>query len=323
MKKLLILIAALVINTLTAQASDYNYLNEKSLPSYKMHTQSMQTVEVLGKSMAYIDSGEGPVILLTHGVPTNSWLYRKMIPLLTNKGYRVIAPDMIGFGLSEKSSDMHDYTPRSQAQRMLALMNHLQIDSWTHLVHDMSGLIAWELLEMDPQRIDKLILLNSFAYKRGFNPPADFGKKIMSPMKWMYKKMIKRKRMLLLTSMIKCGVTLKNWKLINKNVMRGYFTPVTQGEDIAILDFLSNFRRMKKEFPRYQQTLRDNAHKKTLVIWGKKDSVLKGKKLIPQFKRDLKIEDKNIHILKDAKHFIQEEKPKTIVKLIDNFLKAN
>jgi len=187
----------------------------------------------------------------------------------------------------------------------------------------MSGLLAWELLEDSSHRIKSLVLLNTFAYKKGFNPPVNLGHFYMAPIRWLYKKMIKGEKMFLIKMMIKGGLAKKNKSILKDSaVLNGYHKPLTQGEDMAILDFLTNFKRMKREFPRYQKTLKNNAGKPTLVIWGKKDRVLKAKKQIPQFKNDLQIKSENIHILKEAKHFIQEEEPEKIVDLIDSFLKT-
>ncbi|USN55142.1 MAG: alpha/beta fold hydrolase [Candidatus Peribacteria bacterium] len=88
--------------------------------------------------MAYLDRGvrDGPVILLLHGTPTNSWLWRYMVPLLLQQGYRVIAPDMLGFGRSEKVVNLDVLEPQLQAQRIIALMNYLDIDQWSVVAHD-------------------------------------------------------------------------------------------------------------------------------------------------------------------------------------------
>ncbi len=71
----------------------------------------------------------GEVILLPHEIPTSGWLYQKMIPLLTDKGYRVIAPNMLGFGLSDSPKEYETYIEKKQAQRLLDLMHFLKIDA--------------------------------------------------------------------------------------------------------------------------------------------------------------------------------------------------
>jgi haloalkane dehalogenase len=75
------------------------------MPPVNKHPFSLQYYQSFdGYQMAYTNEGDGTPILLLHGVPTSSYLFRKMIPLLVNKGYRVIAVDLLGYGQSEKPS---------------------------------------------------------------------------------------------------------------------------------------------------------------------------------------------------------------------------
>lgn len=87
----------------------------------------------------YIDQGKEAVILLLHGVPTSSWLYRKMITRLS-KNNRVIAPDILGFGNSDSPKGYEVYSEENHALRLLDLMTSLNINNWTHVMHDASGL---------------------------------------------------------------------------------------------------------------------------------------------------------------------------------------
>ncbi|MEL6988126.1 MAG: alpha/beta fold hydrolase [Bacteroidota bacterium] len=143
---------------------------------YDKHQAELQFSNLEDGKMAYIDKGEGPVILLLHGVPTSSFLYRKMIPILVEGGYRVIAPDAFGFGFSEKLKEEDAYFPEQQAKRILNLMDNLNIDSWYHVCHDAGSLWTWEILLQEDKRIEKLILLNSIAFEEGFKPPIKPGK---------------------------------------------------------------------------------------------------------------------------------------------------
>jgi alpha-beta hydrolase superfamily lysophospholipase len=98
-----------------------------AVADYRSHMQSM-TVE--GNQLAYVDAGprDGQVVLLLHGLPTPSWLYRKIYPALASAGLRVIVPDLIGFGASDKPDDLAAYFPDKQAAYILALMRGLGID---------------------------------------------------------------------------------------------------------------------------------------------------------------------------------------------------
>jgi len=93
-----------------------------------------------------------------HGVPTSSWLYRKLIDPLVASGYRVIAPDMLGFGNSANPKGYTIYDKKEHARRILGLMEHLKINNWHHVMHDAGGLWTWELFKQAPSKISKLTI---------------------------------------------------------------------------------------------------------------------------------------------------------------------
>ena len=91
----------------------------------------------------YLDEGpkDGEIIFLLHGEPAWSYLFRKMIPTLTDAGYRVIAPDMIGFGKSDKYISTDMYTHQMHVDTMLELVTRLDLQNITAHVHDWGGLL--------------------------------------------------------------------------------------------------------------------------------------------------------------------------------------
>jgi len=280
--------------------------------SYNSFCESQKKFSSSEGTIAYIDKGDGPVILLLHGVPTSSWLYRKMINPLVHNGYRVIAPDMLGFGNSDSPKGYEIYSEEMHGQRLLELMDHLQINSWTHVMHDAGGLWTWELLEKAPEKVESLIILNSIIYEEGFDPPIRFKPGFMArTAMWSYRNGITTNMML--RSLFKSGMQ-KN--TLNKEEVAGYKTPLKEGKTKAMYYF---FTQTCNALPDYQPMIQ-KLDIPTTIIWGKDDSFLK---LSPQQEallKDLNIKEENIHLL-EAKHFIQEEKPEEIVKLISEFLK--
>ena len=107
--------------------------------TYVEHVDALQRVTLDAGELAYLDVGEGPVVLLVHGVPTSSWAYRKVAADLATRGYRVIAPDLFGYGASEKATTGQQLDPERQGARLLALMDALEIESWVQVVHDAGG----------------------------------------------------------------------------------------------------------------------------------------------------------------------------------------
>jgi haloalkane dehalogenase len=137
------------------------------------HRMRMKYFSAEGGKIAYVDAGSpaGIPILLLHGMPTSSWLYRYVIDELSEKGYRVIAPDALGFGNSEKPRELALYKLDKQAVRIKALMENLGIASWTQVCHDLGGPWTFEMLIKYPDSINKLVILNTSAYLEGFHPP--------------------------------------------------------------------------------------------------------------------------------------------------------
>lgn len=117
-------------------------------------------VEVEGIRMAYVEAGSGDPILLLHGEPTWSYLYRHMIPELAVAG-RVIAPDLIGFGRSGKPAATNAYTYRSHVRWMRKFVESLALDRVTLVCQDWGGLIGMRVLSQIPERFARLVATNT------------------------------------------------------------------------------------------------------------------------------------------------------------------
>ncbi len=109
----------------------------------------------------HVEAGEGPVILLMHGQPTWSFLYRSMIERLVEHGYRVVAPDLIGFGRSAKPRDMGDHTYERHVSWMSEWLDAVDLDGVTLFAQDWGGLIGLRLLAAQPGRFARLAVANT------------------------------------------------------------------------------------------------------------------------------------------------------------------
>lgn len=276
------------------------------------HRGCQQRLAVEGGDIAYIDVGEGEPILLIHGLPTSSWLYRHMIADLAGRGYRVIAPDLLGYGASDKPQKYNLYKPEKQADRILALMDHLGISAWTHVMHDAGGLWSWEMMMKAPERVSRLVILNTIAYTEGFKPPVRFkrkgwfGKFIIG----MYDKKLIGKAVI--NNTLRSGT---NKHKFSKEDKRGYWLPMQEGCNKAIYQFFTSFADAEERMDDYHKMF-ETLNVPIQIIWGGKDKILIGDIQIPMLQKAMNIKDEDIHILEDAKHFIQEEKPKEIVEII-------
>jgi haloalkane dehalogenase len=111
----------------------------------------------------YLDEGprDAETILLLHGEPTWSYLYRKMIPLFTAAGYRVVAPDLIGFGKSDKAALKSDYSYQMQVDSMLELVTQLNLQNTTFFGQDWGGLIGLRVVTAMPDRFSRVVVSNT------------------------------------------------------------------------------------------------------------------------------------------------------------------
>ena len=123
----------------------------------------------------YLDEGpaDGPVVLAMHGEPSWSYLYRKIIPLLTAAGMRVIAPDLVGFGKSDKPSEKSDYTyARHVAWMQEAIIDHLDLQNVTFFGQDWGGLVGLRLVAANSHRFARVIVGNT-GLPTGEGAPSD------------------------------------------------------------------------------------------------------------------------------------------------------
>jgi haloalkane dehalogenase len=125
----------------------------------------------------YVDEGpaEQPPVLLMHGEPSWSYLYRKMIPILVDAGHRVIAPDLVGFGRSDKPAEQGDYSYNRLVQWMeAALITELDLRDITLFCQDWGGLIGLRLVAAHPDRFARVMAANTGMPLGNSSPPQAF-----------------------------------------------------------------------------------------------------------------------------------------------------
>src|SRR6185437_14611499 len=132
-----------------------------NLPDYPF---APHYIEVDGVRIHYLDEGpaDAAPVLLMHGEPSWSFLYRKMIPILTAAGHRVIAPDLVGFGRSDKPAAREDYTYQRHVDWMTGLLTGLALRDVTLFGQDWGGLIGLRLAAENEERFARIIAANTF-----------------------------------------------------------------------------------------------------------------------------------------------------------------
>lgn len=120
-------------------------------------------VDVDGLRMHYVDEGprDAAPVLLLHGEPSWSYLYRKMIPLLTQAGCRVVAPDLMGFGRSDKPTERHDYTYERHVNWVKKCIEALDLRNITLVCQDWGGLLGLRIAAEEADRFARIVAANT------------------------------------------------------------------------------------------------------------------------------------------------------------------
>ena len=130
------------------------------LPGFPYEPSYAQTSD--GLRMAYVDEGTGPVVLLLHGEPSWSYLYRTMIPVLVDAGFRCVAPDLIGFGRSDKPSELADHSYARHVEWLRSvLFDALDLTGVTLVCQDWGGLLGLRLVAEQPDRFTRVCAANT------------------------------------------------------------------------------------------------------------------------------------------------------------------
>jgi len=271
-----------------------------------------------GMRIHYVD--EGPrdateTILLLHGEPSWSFLYRKMIDPLVAAGYRCIAPDLIGFGKSSKPIHQSDYTYASHLDWMQSFLDKMDIKGFTLFCQDWGGLIGLRLVANDPDRFARIVVSNTMLPTGDHKPSEAFTK-------WQnYSQKVKE----FPTEFVIQGATHTE---LTDDILKAYSAPFPNDDYTA----------GAKIFPALVPTTPDNPEsennrqawknvyskwtKPMITLFGDQDPVTKGgdkvfQKLVPGTKGQAHT------TIEGGGHFIQEDKGPLLAEHIIKFVTAN
>ena len=137
----------------------------ENLPGYPFDPRYTEVPSGEGGSLRvhHVDEGpeEGPIVLCMHGQPTWSYLYRHMVPLLVGEGLRVLAPDLVGYGRSDKPAALEDYSYGRQVEWMTAWLEGNDVRGATLVGQDWGGLIGLRMVAENPERFDRVVVANT------------------------------------------------------------------------------------------------------------------------------------------------------------------
>ncbi len=265
--------------------------------------------EVRGMRMHYLDEGKGDPILCLHGEPSWCYLYRKMVPALS-KGHRVVAPDLIGFGRSDKPADRSAYTYALHHDALTDFVKALDLQRITLVCQDWGGLLGLPLATEMPERFERLVIMNT-------GLPAG---EPLSPAFHLWKEFAARATDMDIGSVIQRGSATK----LDPMVVAAYNAPFPDGRYKAGAHQFPVLVPTKADDPgaavmRRSREALGSWKKPVLVMFSDGDPITAGgdkffRKLIPGARDEPEV------VVKGGGHFLQEDKGEEIAKHIVEFL---
>jgi pimeloyl-ACP methyl ester carboxylesterase len=277
-----------------------------------------QTITVDGQTIFYREAGNNenaPTILLLHGFPTSSHMFRNIIPALASK-FHLIAPDYPGFGNSSMPPlDKFQYTFDHLAEIVDKFITQIGLERYSLYVMDYGAPIGYRLAVKHPEKIEALIVQNGNAYDEGlgefweplkayWNEPNEKNKDVLRKFltieatKWQYTHGVRNEN----------AISPDNWIHDQSLLDR-------PGNSEIQLQLFYDYRSNPPLYPQWQEYFR-KYQPPTLVVWGRNDIIFPKEGAI-LYQRDLK--NVQIHLLNTG-HFALEEEGELIAELVSRFL---
>jgi len=280
-----------------------------------------QTITVDGQTVFYREAGDkdnAPTILLLHGFPTSSHMFRNLIPALADK-FHLVAPDYPGFGYSSMpSAEKFEYTFDHLAEIVDKFLKQIGVERYSLYVMDYGAPIGYRIAVKHPEKIEALIVQNGNAYDEGlgefweplrayWNEPNEKNKNALKKFlsieatRWQYTHGVKNEN----------EISPDNW--IHDQLLLD-----RPGNNEIQLQLFYDYKSNPPLYPQWQEYFR-KYQPPTLVVWGRNDIIFPKEGAIP-YQHDLK--NIQIHLLNTG-HFALEEEGDLIADLISRFLLPN
>lgn len=277
-----------------------------------------KTVEIDGLDIFYREAGpkDAPTVLLLHGFPTSSHMFRDLIPRLAEK-YHVIAPDYPGYGYSSAPSvDDFEYTFDNLAKVVTKFIDKVGIERYSLYLMDYGAPVGYRIAAAAPERVDSLIIQNGNAYDEGLD------NEFWAPVKKYWADRSEANgdalRTLLTIDATKWQYThgIRDVETISPDTWN-HVQPLLDrpGNQEIQLALFHSYGSNPPLYPAWQEYLRKH-QPPTLIVWGKNDAIFPDAGAYP-YKRDLT--DLEFHLF-DTGHFALEEDGAEIARLMRDFL---
>jgi haloalkane dehalogenase len=264
-----------------------------------------------GLRLAHLDEGDGPPVVFLHGEPTWSFLWRKVIPPVRDAGFRCIAPDLPGFGRSDKPTDIGWYSYDRHVEAIAPLLDELDLRDATVVVHDWGGPIGLRLAVEHPDRIARIVVLDTGLFT---------GHQKMNDAWMAFRNFVERTEDLPVGFLVR-GACKRD---PGDEVIAAYDAPFPNADSKAGARAFPLILPLTPESPgapagqRVLEALRGDQRPK-LVLWADSDPVIPletGERFAASLGTSVD------HVIADASHFLQEDAGPEIGRLIADWLSA-
>ena len=265
-----------------------------------------QSVQIDGHRVAYDEQGEGSPVVLIHGIPTSNLLWRKVMPELA-KTHKVFAPDMLNYGKSDKPADAN-VSIEAQSRLIVKFMDKLGLRSADIVAHDIGGGVAQLIAVNYPERVRKLVLIDTVCFDSW--PIPEF----LPLQKAGAEEAMSRASFLkMMRGFMPQGV--HNKEVMTDEVIDLYLSPWSTEDGKKAL--FRNFRRLNPEYTQAVAGELKHLAKETLIMWAENDVFQK-----PAYASKLQetIPNTKLIWIKNAGHWLMEEKPQEVSSHLIIFL---
>jgi pimeloyl-ACP methyl ester carboxylesterase len=261
-------------------------------------------------TIRYIDSGEAKLgtLLLMHGIPTWGFLYHAVIPIFVQAGYRVLAPDFLGHGWSDRR-DRFDRSFQDQARMIVALLSALDLKTVNVVGHDTGGAVALILAIEHPVVVNRLVIVNSVCYDRFDDDMLDFG----HPLRWQHRSIAD----LVAALEASLAAGLSNQSQLTTQFREGMIAP--WASEVGKLSLLRNASALNANQTMALVDRHGTITAPTLILWGMDDPWQKSEDGM-QLARE--IPGAIFQGIENASHWIQQDVPEQFSSALLEFFAA-
>jgi pimeloyl-ACP methyl ester carboxylesterase len=273
---------------------------------------------VQGHRMFYREAGDQskPALLLLHGYPASSFMYRELIPKLSDE-YRVIAPDYLGYGFSDAPSvEEFDYTFDSETSLVSGLLNELGVREYSMFVHGHGAPIGWRLAIKTPDAVTAIVTQGGIGHEAAFTP------QFWQPV-WDYANNPNPETEAALRPVMSCHSVM--WQYLHGVPDASVVSPDTWQHDSTLLARpgtdqiqLALFRDYPSNFPVYEQlhSYFENSRVPLMAIWGRNDEIASP---VGALAFQANLADAEVHLLEGG-HFLVENHLASVAERVRSFL---